>query len=324
MDLHAAFVQSVANVVQISLEMVHGYVMVLSHGRSLEDGPDALYRIGVDIAPNELLGLVLHGLVLVGQVVQPLVGTMLVGVDRAAVDDMLVDLFLHHVRARTRHGQSHDVSLSLAHSQDCLLANPLPSEMALPGFVLVELAASDIFLVVLHYAREKRLLVAARLLDPLEHVPGRLLRPVQLLGELQRGDALARHADLVHHEQPLPNGYLRRFHDRAHLARELLAAILAVVVALAGVVPIGVRTPAFRAESAVRPATRLEEPYGFVLVGDPAQKIQLSHCRVVRHCQSSPASSCLCEVIVRVPSWTLFTYIGDSPYGSTTSKTLSI
>ena len=189
--------------------MVHGYVMVHSHYRSLEDGPDALHRIGVDIASNELLGLVLHGLVLVGQVVQPRVGAMLVGVDRAAVGDMLVDLSLHHVRARGRHGQSHDVSLSLAHSQDCLLANRSPSKMELPGFVLVELAASDILLVGLHHAGEKRLLVAARLLDPLEHVPGRLLRPIQLLGELQRGDALARHADLVHHEQPLPNGYSR-------------------------------------------------------------------------------------------------------------------
>ena len=120
--------------------------------------------------------------------------------------------------------------------------------------MLVELAASDLLLVGLHHAGEKRLLVAARLLDPLEHVPIRLLRSIQLLGELQRGDALARHADLVHHEQA---------------------------------------TPAFGAESSVRPATRLEEPDGFVLVADPAQKIQLSHCRVVRHSQSSPASSCL-------------------------------
>ena len=267
--------------------MVHGYPLVHSHYRSLEDGPDALYRIGVDVAPNELLGLVLHGLVLVGQVVQPRVGTVLVGVDRAAVGDMLVDLSLHHGRVRGRHGQSHDVSLSLAQSQDSLLANRSPSEMELLGFVLVEFAASDIFLVGLHHAGEKRLLGAARLLDPLEHVPGRLLRPIQLLGELQRGDALARHADLVHHEQPLPNGYSRRFHDGAHLAGELLAAVLAVVVALAGFVPIGVHTPAFGAESAVRPATRLEEPNGLVLVANPAQEVQLPQRRVVRHGQSS-------------------------------------
>lgn len=117
--------------------------------------------------------------------------------------------------------------------------------MELPGFMLVELAASDIFLVGLHHAGEKRLLVAARLLDPLEHVPGRLLRSIQLLGKLQRGDALARHADLVHHEEPLPNRYSRRFHDGAHLAGELLEAVLAVVVALAGLVPIRVHTPAF-------------------------------------------------------------------------------
>ncbi len=69
-DLHAAFVRFVANVVQIPLEMVHRYVVVHSHDRSLVVGPDAHYRIGVDLASNELLGLVLHGLVLVGQVVQ--------------------------------------------------------------------------------------------------------------------------------------------------------------------------------------------------------------------------------------------------------------
>lgn len=106
--------------------MVHGYVMVHSHYRSLEDGPDALYRIGVDLASNELLGLVLHRLVPVGQVVKLRVSAVLVRVDRAAVGDMLVDLSLHHGRVRGRHGQGHDVSLSLAHSQDCLLADRPP------------------------------------------------------------------------------------------------------------------------------------------------------------------------------------------------------
>ncbi|MDE0644710.1 MAG: hypothetical protein OXH84_00520 [Gammaproteobacteria bacterium] len=58
-DLHAAFVRFVANVVQIPSEMVHRYVVVHSHDRSLVVGPDAHYRIGVALASNELLGLVL-------------------------------------------------------------------------------------------------------------------------------------------------------------------------------------------------------------------------------------------------------------------------
>ena len=50
--------------------MVHRYVMVNSHDRALEDGPCAFYGIGVNVAANELLGLVLHRLVIAGQAIQ--------------------------------------------------------------------------------------------------------------------------------------------------------------------------------------------------------------------------------------------------------------
>ena len=99
--------------------------------------------------------------------------------------------------------------------------------------MLVGFLASHVLLVGLDHSRKKGLLVAAGLLDAMEHVPGRLLRPIQLLGELERGYALARHADLVHDPQPLSNGNLGRFHDGAHFAGELLATVLAVVVVFA-------------------------------------------------------------------------------------------
>ena len=169
----------------------------------------------------------------------------------------------------------------------------IPDQIAFPGFALVGFLASDVLLVGLHNPRQKRLLVATRLLDALEHVPGRLLWPIQLLGELQRGYALARHADLVHDPQPFPNGYSRRFHDRAHLAGELLSTILAVVVALAGRVRIGVQASAFGTKSTVRPASRLEELDGFFLVPDPVKNSSSPISGTVRHRQSSSANPCL-------------------------------
>ena len=243
--------------------------------------------------PEEFLGAVPHRLVVVGQILQAEISAMLVAVDDAAVRHMVVDLPLHHVRVRRRHRHRDDLPLALAHSQNWLLAHRTPTSCELLGRVLFGFLAPHALLVGLDHSRKKELLVAAGLLDAMEHVPGRLLRPIQLLGELQRGNALARHADLVHDPQPLPNGNLGRFHDGAHLAGELLATVLAVVVVFARPMGVGVHAPAFRAESALRPAPGLEEPDGVVLVADPFQKLHLSHRGVVRHGLLLPLRVCL-------------------------------
>ena len=284
MDLHVALVQPIAYFVQIASQVPHGNVVVHAHDSALQKCPHALDGVGVDVSAHELLGLVPHGLVLVGQVLQAGVGSVLVGVDRAAVLDVVENLSLHHVRIRRKHGHRYHLALAPAQSQHRLLSHRSTAHLQLLGLVLVGLLASEVLLVGLHHAREERLLVAARLLDAMEHVPGRLLRPVQLLRELQRGDALARDADLVHDPQPLPNRYPGRLHDGAHLARELLATVLAVVVVLARRVGVGVQAPAFRAEPALRPTSGLEELHGVVLVADPFQELPFAHCRVVRHC----------------------------------------
>ena len=79
MDLHAALVQPVAHFVQIAPQVSRGYVVVHTCDGALQKGPHALDGVGVDVAPDELLGVVPHGLVPVAQVLQARMGAVLCG-----------------------------------------------------------------------------------------------------------------------------------------------------------------------------------------------------------------------------------------------------
>ena len=193
--------------------MLPGDVMVYSHDGALQDRPHALYRVGVHRTSNVFLQSVVHAVVLVEDTFQSGVRLVLVGVDGGPVLDVTEDLVLDVVRVVGRNGNRRHFSFPLPQSKNRLLADRSPSFFQLLGFVLVAFLSADELLIRLDDARQKPVLVTAGLLDPLQHVPGRLLRPIQFLRQLQRTDALSRDADLVHHPEPFDHRDPRGLHD---------------------------------------------------------------------------------------------------------------
>lgn len=92
-----------------------------------------------------------------------------------------------------------------------------------------------------------------------------------------------RHAGFVYDPQPLSDRYLRRLHEGAHVARELLAVVLAVVVVLVCRVGVGVRATAFGAEPAQLPSWGTRTTPRRCTRRRSSPGTPFPHCREVRH-----------------------------------------
>ena len=93
--------------------------------------------------------------------------------------------------------------------------------------------------------------VAARLAEPTEHEPCRLLCDADFLGELHATDTLARGHQEVHRIDPLVQRDMRPFEDRSGADREVFLALVAAV------------EPAFASRDPLpESAERAEGPFG--------------------------------------------------------------
>lgn len=87
----------------------------------------------------------------------------------------------------------------------------------------------------------------------MHHEPGRLLRDLEVLGELRGGNALLVAGDHPDRHEPLVQRQLRVLEDRPDLDGEPLAALAALMGAIVREV-VHLRAAAVRAERAILPA----------------------------------------------------------------------
>jgi len=140
--------------------------------------------------------------------------------------------------------------------------------------VLVPFLAADVGFVTLDEAAQfSQVPTAARFAEPMEHEPGGLLGDANFLGELHRADALAGRHQQIHGVEPLVQGDMAAFHDRARANREVLATeVTAVVTALPDSDPLARLTD--RADDAIRPQARLQVDAGGFLIWKPLEQLE--------------------------------------------------
>jgi len=97
--------------------------------------------------------------------------------------------------------------------------------------VLVRLFAADIRFINLNDALKLREIGAARFAQPMQDKPSRLLRDADFLGELHRGNTLARGNKKIHRVNPLVQRNVASLEDRSGANREVFLALVAPIKA---------------------------------------------------------------------------------------------
>lgn len=216
---------------------------------ALQDGPDALDAIGGRRASGVLTGAVVDRFVPVEQTVKIVEDKAVVSVELGADFHGPVDLAVDRVKRSVGDDLRSGAPTALAHPENGSLANAPPACMEFLRLVLVPLQSTDEALIDLYDAAQlvDVLGSGARLTQPSQHEPCRLLRDPDLFRQLQAADSLAGGDQQVHRVDPLIQRDFRPLEDRSRAHREIEVAGVAVVeagaLAAADSFPLAVRAP---------------------------------------------------------------------------------
>jgi hypothetical protein len=186
MQLDVALVQPEGELVNVPAQMLRAGVMVDAENAPLHDREDALDTVGRHVAAHELAGAVIDRLVIEEQPGETTVGSELVSVQHGADFDILVDRsvngFLIGVRDRLC---LYPAAGAFAHSQNGSLADRAAPRVQLFLLVLIGLDAANVGFVNLDDAGQLVEFGTARLAQPVQQKPCRLLRDADLFRQLQ-------------------------------------------------------------------------------------------------------------------------------------------
>ena len=275
---HRPVVETERLLVQISEQMERLDTHVGPLNGSLEERPEVLAAIGVDLAINVALGVV-DDLVRVVSV-ESFVGQQEIGVDCGPGSDMLPDVSLEGLLSDVRNHvgpnlgdavlavaveQSHDRDLS-GDAAATLDVQALPlARVHVPGL------APDVGLVGLDGAAELAAgFVLQRETETREHEPGGLLGYAQVPSQFVAADPVLAVGEQPEGGQPLVEAKRGVLEDGPDLERELRARMLLVALPalLIRKVSDTVRAAARAAHDAVRPADRLYSLAAVLVVGE--------------------------------------------------------
>lgn len=233
MPLNVPFVQPPCELLDVSVKMLGAGVMINTVQTALQYGPDALDTVRGHRTARILAGRVVNGIVLVEQAVQVVEHHVVIGVKLTAGFDRAVNLAVDGVQRSSLYYLGARPAFAFPHSQDGSLADRAASRVLFLPLVLVRFLATEKRLVNLDDALQfvDGVGSRARFTQPSQDKPRRLLGDADLFGELHRTDALARRDQQVHGVDPLVQGNLGAFKDRAGSDGEVKIARVAVIEA---------------------------------------------------------------------------------------------
>lgn len=263
--LHVADIQTEGELVNVSLQMFVAGMVIDAVQSALQDGPDALNTVRADIASYKFFRAMVDRLMLKEQPAQRVVAAMLISINLRPWLNVGVDHFVNGWPIRVFNWHRYRIATPFSDTKHGRLtdrAAPLPEFLM---FVFIGFFPSDIGFIDFHDPAQHRQVIPAGFPKPLQHEPGRLLRDADFLGELQRGDALARSDQEIHGIEPFAERNVGPLEDGPRSYRKvLLTGVTAVKSVLPG------RDPflAFAAwtDDAILPQPRLQIRPGRILV----------------------------------------------------------
>ena len=232
-----ALVQSEGEFVDVSLEMLLGYLMVDAIDSTFQDRPHAFNSVGVDIAIHVFFCAVFHRVMVVEQSVESGIAAVVVGMKNRSRFDIrenrTVDMVaVGGVQCRGNNAAFPDGvrTRAFAHPNDGCFPNGATSGFEFLGFVFVAFKATDKGFV--HFDNAAQWVVGrpAGFAQPLEHEPCRGLGNADLFGQLDAGDTLTGGDKQVHPINPLVERDMRAFHDGLGANGEDFHAGIAMIV----------------------------------------------------------------------------------------------
>src|SRR3954447_10976303 len=274
-QLDVAFVQPERELVNVAAQMLRAGMMIDAENAALHDREDALDAVGCHVAVHELSSAVIDRLVIEEQPGEATVSGELVSVQSRANLDALVDCpvngFLIGVGDRLC---LYLATVAFAHPENGRLADRAAPRVQLFLLVLVGLDPADIGFVYFDDAGQLLEFGPARLTQPMQQKPCRLLRDPDFLRQLQAADPLPGRDEQIHRIDPFVQRNMRPLHDSAGANREVFLALTATVIAaLAGRDPVA--QTADRAARAVRPEAAFQpQPTGFRVGNHPENLVR--------------------------------------------------
>src|SRR3990172_2726351 len=280
--LHVAVIQPERKLVDVSAQVLAAGVVVNAEYPALHDREHALDAVGRDVAAHVFPTAVVDRFVAEEQAIKPTVSRRLVGVQRRANRNTRMNCTVYGVQVHVGNRRGNRLATALTHAEHRSL-----TDCAAPGIeffygVLVRLLAAKIGFVNFNDALQLGQIIAARLTQAMQDEPRGFLGDADLLGQLQRGNALTARYKQVHGINPLLQRNMRPLENSAGANGEILAAGIATVIAI-----LSIRhtfaTGADWAFHAVRPKARLQiEPRRF-LVGEQLEKLKCADSQAVVH-----------------------------------------
>ena len=230
MTLHIAIVQAEGELVNVPIQMLRAYLMINAVDSALHDCPHGFDAVGAHLAAHVFASAVIHGIVFETGRIHVFVSAVVVGIQRRSGRDVVVYLLLQAGGIGSRNGIGDRAAIAFTHSNDSGLTDGAATSIQLLTGVLVLFLATDIGLIDFNDARQDGKVVAAGFAEPLKNEPSGLLRDADFLGQLHRGNALARSDEQVHCINPLVKRDMRALENGPSANGEIFGALVAAVV----------------------------------------------------------------------------------------------
>lgn len=207
MVLDVAFVQPEREFINITAKMLAAGVMVDTDQTALENGEDAFNSVRGNGTAHIFTGAVIDRFVPKGTGFDPVICPGFVCIEHRTGFDALRDRVLDSGFVGVGDRNRNRPAPALAHTKNSRLADSSASCLQLLGFVLVLFNPADKGFVDFDDAFELgEVRTSARLSEPMQDEPSRLLGDPDFLRQLHAGYALARRHKQVHRVNPLMQG----------------------------------------------------------------------------------------------------------------------
>ena len=274
---HVRRIQPESELIDVLAKVLLADLVVDPVNSAFQERPDALHAVRGSAALGVHASHVIDGLVTKEQPIQAQVAGRFIREESRADFHVVMDGLLQTACAGI--GQRHRNSLAItgAHPDYGSLSHSATPSSELLVLVFIALLAADEAFVDLDHAAQLVELPAARLTEPMEHKPCRLLGNADLFRQLHRRDSLSRRDQQVHRVEPFVERNVRPLENGSRADGEIeVTGVAAVEAALA----CGDALQAFarRANDAVLPEPGFEvEPCGLG-IREHLEKLKRGYC----------------------------------------------
>ncbi len=212
--------------------MLFAHLVVNAVIAAFEQGPERFNAVRMHVAPDVFAVAMVHNRM--ANALDATVGAVLVGVERRTLGDGFTDGLLQAVTVSAgNHGGADFAIAGLGPKDDCL-AHSTPARVHPLAGVLILFFAADVGFVGLNAPVKLPLVLVVGLADAMGHKPRRFLRDAKVLGELNRGNTLARCGKQIDRHKPLTEGQFAFAKDGVRADCEVLLASGATVTLAVG------------------------------------------------------------------------------------------